>query len=356
MSLSVLGKTPTLEELAAMVGHAPSNSPTPAWERALVSLGQSLGGHINNTPFMQVADSGDWAGAGKTAADILMRDVLGRDPETGEQGLPGVGLAGMTVFHGSPHKWMPEPGFPQGRPRLDKLGTGEGAQVYRRGIYFAEEPQVARSYRDSLSPGWKDSSEYRYKGQSIEDLSSAAQRRQAYGEAAVWENVLLHGTRDTIMARFAEDAAEGSQQAIDAIAFAKKLPDEVFAKPTGALYSLDLPDEAVPGLLDWDLPLWQQGENIKVATQDLVNPYDNTGADAMLALQQHARDMAIIRGQNAATTLGASQGAAAEALSSLGVPGVKYWDGLSRGAGEGTRNFVVWDQDWLDRMPILGVE
>ena len=30
------------------------------------------------------------------------------------------------AWHGTPHVWGPEPGFPHGRPRLDKIGTGEG--------------------------------------------------------------------------------------------------------------------------------------------------------------------------------------------------------------------------------------
>src|SRR5512139_1388510 len=64
--------------------------------------------------------------------------------------LTGLGLLpfmpNMTVFHGSPHKWLPEEGFSMGRPRLDKIGTGEGAQAYGYGMYFAESPGVARSY------------------------------------------------------------------------------------------------------------------------------------------------------------------------------------------------------------------
>ena len=28
-----------------------------------------------------------------------------------------------------------------------------------------------------------------------------------------------------------------------------------------------------------------------------------------------------------------------------GVPGLRYLDGMRRGAGEGPRNFVVWDED-----------
>ena len=45
--------------------------------------------------------------------------------------------------------------------------------------------------------------------------------------------------------------------------------------------------------------------------------------------------------------------AAVDAMRSAGVPGLRYKDARSRGKDDGTRNFVVWDQDVLDRMAIL---
>jgi hypothetical protein len=51
-----------------------------------------------------------------------------------------------TAWHGTPHVWAPEPGFPHGRPRLDKMGTGEGAQAYGWGWYSAESQEVADVY------------------------------------------------------------------------------------------------------------------------------------------------------------------------------------------------------------------
>jgi hypothetical protein len=41
---------------------------------------------------------------------------------------------------------------------------------------------------------------------------------------------------------------------------------------------------------------------------------------------------------------------ASEVLRRAGIPGLSYLDAGSRGAGDGTRNFVVWDQDLLDEM------
>jgi hypothetical protein len=56
---------------------------------------------------------------------------------------PGVGLLGaIKAYHGSPHKFD--------KFDMSKIGSGEGAQAYGHGLYFAESPEVARSYADDL--------------------------------------------------------------------------------------------------------------------------------------------------------------------------------------------------------------
>ena len=48
------------------------------------------------------------------------------------------------VFHGTPHDVI-------GSFSLNKIGSGEGAQVYGWGLYFAENPKVADSYRKNVT-------------------------------------------------------------------------------------------------------------------------------------------------------------------------------------------------------------
>jgi hypothetical protein len=48
-----------------------------------------------------------------------------------------------------------------------------------------------------------------------------------------------------------------------------------------------------------------------------------------------------------------SREAASEALRKAGIPGLKYYDQMSRTGQKGTRNYVTWDQDVLDRTKIL---
>jgi len=53
------------------------------------------------------------------------------------------GGKGFTAYHGSPHSF----------DAFDTaaIGTGEGAQAYGHGLYFAENEGVARGYRDRLA-------------------------------------------------------------------------------------------------------------------------------------------------------------------------------------------------------------
>jgi hypothetical protein len=49
----------------------------------------------------------------------------------------------IVAYHGSPHDFE--------KFNSDKIGTGEGAQAYGHGLYFAENPTIARSYANGLA-------------------------------------------------------------------------------------------------------------------------------------------------------------------------------------------------------------
>ena len=97
------------------------------YERHKMGLGPDLGGTV--TPQMRLQAE---------SMDPSLMAMKG--------GKLAASLAGMVSWHGGPNKWAPEPGFPKGRPRLDKIGTGEGAQAYGHGFYSADAPDVAKTY------------------------------------------------------------------------------------------------------------------------------------------------------------------------------------------------------------------
>jgi hypothetical protein len=57
----------------------------------------------------------------------------------------GKAVGGIRAYHGSPHDFE--------RFDMSKIGTGEGAQAYGHGLYFAEKEATAQAYRDALSSG-----------------------------------------------------------------------------------------------------------------------------------------------------------------------------------------------------------
>jgi len=106
----------------------------------------------------------------------------------------------------------------------------------------------------------------------------------------------------------------------------------------GALYKVDLPDEQIAKMLDWDKPFSQQSKFVRKAIfGDIGSIKDQFGYDAS------GRDIyeLISRAGDKSGAFRETPEYAAENLRSLGIPGIKYLDQSSRQAGEGTRNFVV---------------
>jgi hypothetical protein len=60
-------------------------------------------------------------------------------------------LAGMTVYHGSPHRFPPTKNNPLGEFSASKIGTGTGSHQFGAGHYLAKNREVAQSYADGLS-------------------------------------------------------------------------------------------------------------------------------------------------------------------------------------------------------------
>ena len=92
--------------------------------------------------------------------------------------------------------------------------------------------------------------------------------------------------------------------------------------------------------IDWDKPLSEQSEVAraalnKVSGQDL--PLDMNGQNAWERAWTNSGDDYKSAGLNAS-----------KALREAGIPGIRYLDGASRGTGEGSSNYVLFDDDLID--------
>ena len=71
---------------------------------------------------------------------------------------------GIRAYHGSPHSFD--------KFDLKHMGTGEGAQVYGKGHYFAGNPDVSRQYRDTLVSNQGKDEAYKIGKEDLQDVYS----------------------------------------------------------------------------------------------------------------------------------------------------------------------------------------
>jgi hypothetical protein len=215
---------------------------------------------------------------------------------------------GMTVFHGSPHIFQ--------KFDLSKIGTGEGAQMYGRGLYTAQDLGVAKRFTPR-DPAFENNILKKYE---------QAQNANDYASAQIYEDFLTHKTPDEIAsgmkeAGFAGKDAISAQQAFD---YATK---QYQNQTKGSLYKVDLPDTHIRRMLDFDAPLKNQPKQIRNLAKSLGMDLNDLGGDLVGKIGKGDEGKQIL--QNA------------------GIPGIKYFDEMSRGDTKNVRNFVVFDPNHL---------
>lgn len=263
-------------------------------------------------------------GAQSPAAQKLMRDESGN----------------IRVYHGSPHDFD--------QFSMEKIGTGEGAQAYGHGLYFAENENVAAEYRKALS-----------------ERIDAFDPDRGYG---------------------VKEPKTGEIKW-----FANEKDAKEYAIDTGKTYEVNI--KADPEhFLDWDKPLSEQSPKARVMLIEAMKrrglPLDEHGVPLWVQRDPSGEAM-----YSALASSGASdregQAAASKLLREAGVPGVRYLDQGSRpdmgrvrqlraeaerytAAGEheyaaealklakaiegsGTRNYAVFDDKLIDIMRKYGI-
>lgn len=294
------------------------------------------------TPDFSWVDEGNDPVAAQAAAEAAAlrtrRSVLGQ---------PGDGIR---AYHGSPHDFD--------RFDLSKIGTGEGAQSYGHGLYFAENPKVAESYKKDVSmmlhrnnPGWtpvQEEAATRFyandqdHAKAVKDISDRINDSRMYGDSPASLKTLND----------AHDLLRGG-----------------WKPPGGKMYEVNIgakPDQ----FLDWDKPLREQGPYIDAAMHDLLRGIgmskehtnyllnNKTGQDVLRQLSRPSypirdnaqspwRDSGAKSYDEALAKVGGDKSRAqmvltpdrvfaTEALRERGVPGIKYADQGSRGRAVST--------------------
>ncbi len=286
----------------------------------------------------------DGAALSTTAVPVL-GDLLGlgadvnryaTDPESrtaGNFALSGLGMLpfvpAMTAWHGSPHKFD--------KFSLDKIGTGEGAQAYGHGLYLAEAPEVAQTYGRSTTPGNRSFNSVDYNGQKFPAGSRDGELLYditTKGRADVIRNLQAQADR------LATINPKESANLLSRIEYAKTVKPDAVRIDAGNLYKTDIPDEAVARFLDWDKPLSQQAPEVQAAIGRLKNA-NPSGYQKLVDAQLGGPLMEQATGRDLYQSLGR------DAFNDSGIPGIRYLDGGSRSAGQGSSNFVAFDPEMI---------
>lgn len=266
--------------------------------------------------------------------------------DAGQQYAQGI-LMGSTApsvraFHGSPHDFN---AFD-----TSKIGTGEGAQAYGHGLYFAENEGVARGYRDELA------------GFNLSFPNKAAEELFASLPAAHQANLqrmVMNGAKPAEVKAMLQSLSEGAQSHAASFAETGRRsadygPDGGYAaseaaaklaamRPiksvsSGHMYEAEI--NADPEhFLHWDKTLGEHPPAVRDPLLDMGYGDRDRGVD----IYSH-----MARGKEG--DVGAST-----RLAEAGIPGIKYFDQGSRGAGEGTHNFVVFDAVTIDILRKYGL-
>jgi len=266
------------------------------------------------------------------------------------------------VFHGTPHDVI-------GSFSLNKIGSGEGAQVYGWGLYFAENPKVADSYRKNVTH--KD---FINKVAEVYDEYSSPEEADEALESAG-----LNANQMALVKALQKEDWWGFDYPHQAVAAALKEPDNFehgeevdrALKTFGNLYEVEINADKENDFLDWDKPLSEQSEKVKNAVvPTILSEYQKINKARESILKRGTRlngkplsedeiekykkpmpDPLSITGKAAYTYEVNSFGGrphedsprASKYLLSKGVLGIRYLDQDSRNIGEGTHNYVIFD-------------
>ena len=236
-------------------------------------------------------------------------------------------IAPIRAYHGSPHSFD--------RFDISKIGTGEGAQAYGHGLYFAENPTVASSYKNPnqrpvpITYGDAEFSNTTIRGRTLDDMN------------LIGKDAALQKLKDNIRfnEKYAPDMARLYQGELD---WAAGVDPSKIKVPRGHMYEVGIHADPAK-MLDWDKPLSGQSADIQRIARESYTP------DAV------ARDLpggTIYRGM-----LGTQDhpSMASDFFKEAGIPGIRYLDGGSRSAGQGSSNYVVFDPSIIEILKKYGL-
>ena len=244
------------------------------------------------------------------------------------------------AFHGSPHDF----------DKFDssKIGTGEGAQAYGHGLYFAGKKEVADHYRRALSERQAKLNPGDVRDNLAESFPNEIVTK---GDAGSVMHAAIYGLSGDEMRSRTPSMRKFDPAKLD------DMLQTLQAKVKGHGYEVELAPKEHE-YLDWDKPLSEQPHALeKLRKSEYIKPLEKavkdqwttaknvqslTGADVEGILRTYVKN---VPSAGAWADVGHRGNAplAASRLHEAGIPGIKYLDGSSRNAGKGAHNYVIFN-------------
>ena len=351
---------------------------------------------------------------GAPAATAVMESLLGASPTA--EALADMGRkyatdesGALKLLHSSPHDFD--------RFSMSQIGTGEGAQAYGHGLYFAESPSVSgrggdywRQFFNRMRSGPERTATGAMYANKFDPEKAAAQLES---------NVRYHADR-AVPGRYGDGPeveegnrilAEENQQALDMIKSGKIVGPRTYEVEVNAN-----PED----FLDWDRLLSEQPEVARrigysdaariaadrkklygqfsapesLEFKDLFGPLsaqEKAAAEQLSAMPEPWNQMTgkdawfraskrryVVEGPDGRLGPGAdtyeeavrvaggdpnkvrtlsdpAAPARAEFMREAGVPGIRYLDAGSRNIGDGSRNYVIFDENLINIVRKYGI-
>jgi hypothetical protein len=263
---------------------------------------------------------------------------LAKRADAGDQ----AAVEGIRAYHGSPYSFD--------EFSTSQIGTGEGAQAFGYGLYFAEEEPVAKAYRDALKGNriiTKTGEDKTY-GQHLTDIKKAI--RNAYPDLSE-DNVRAAAT--TVVDDNLTDADVEGMGQWEGVYKAGIAANKGARFSKGSMYEVKI-DAAAEDFLNWQTPLREQ--------KKLLSALDDQYGDHEIVLQQLGLDIKYETptGGDLAMALGMTRGgqtAPPRLLTDAGLKGVKYPAAFTRQKSPDKQsfNYVVFDDRIVDITKKYGV-
>ena len=234
----------------------------------------------------------------------------------------------IRAYHASPHNFA--------KFDASKIGTGEGEQAYGHGLYFAQSPAVMEEYYKNFkaaAPGQRKAF-----NPIVTEHADEVLRRQGNLAAALKE---LRDDFDYLSQSSPHEATQ-YRDAMDYL-----LGSARPSRPTRYEVEIDYPEAT---LLDLDAPATgpHKAALLEAAFDAPQNKWQQMAIEEIASRSTPSQVAmgSLMRAHNAekANKMAgrmSSQAAVADSLFRAGVPGARYFDQVSRSAGQGTRNYVM---------------